>query len=71
MLSSRGSSQPGDLPKPLIKPRYLKLQVDSLPSEPPEQGAFPGHCQGSRHRGQGGLLGATGVSSFSESRILV
>ena len=26
---------PGDLPNPAIKPRSPKLQVDSLPSEPP------------------------------------
>ena len=26
---------PGDLPNPGIKPRYLTLQVDSLPAEPP------------------------------------
>ena len=25
----------GDLPNPEIKPRFLELQVDSLPSEPP------------------------------------
>ena len=33
--SSRGSSQPGDLPNPGIKPRPPALQVHSLPSEPP------------------------------------
>ena len=27
---------PGDLPNPGIKPESLALQVDSLPSEPPE-----------------------------------
>ena len=30
----RGSSQPGDLPNPEIKPRSPALQVDSLPAEP-------------------------------------
>ena len=27
---------PGDLPNPGIKPRFPTLQVDSVPSEPPE-----------------------------------
>ena len=31
---SRGSSQPGDLPNPGIKPRSPTLQEDSLPAEP-------------------------------------
>ena len=33
--SSRGSSKPGDLPDPGIKPRSPALQADTLPSEPP------------------------------------
>ena len=28
---------PGDLPKPGIKPKFPALQVDSLPTEPPEK----------------------------------
>ena len=30
------SFSPGDLPDPGIEPKSLALQVDSLPSEPPE-----------------------------------
>ena len=32
-----GFSSPGDLPNPGIEPRCPALQVDSLPSEPPEK----------------------------------
>ena len=32
---SRGSSRPGDLPDPGIKPRSPALRADSLPAEPP------------------------------------
>ena len=36
----RGSSQPGDLPNPGIKPGSPALQADSLPSEPPDKPSF-------------------------------
>ena len=35
---------PGDLPNPGIEPRYPALQVDSLPSEPPEKPKCDPNC---------------------------
>ena len=37
-------SSPGDLPDPGIKPGSPELQVDSLPSEPPEKPNISAQC---------------------------
>ena len=56
MPSSRGSSQPRDLPNPGIEPRSPALQVDSLPSEPTGKPSEEDCMQLSTHFGRGLLL---------------
>lgn len=61
---------PGDLPNPVIEPRFPTLQVDSLPCEPP--GKPQGHIQKTAcwHKGapKGGLAtGPTGQGRSTSS----